>query len=298
MNRSVVPGNIAVLVVFLFLFLGTSSAFSQMLYLDDLPFFAPADSTSRLALVAGFDRFEDPHTQWSVNRLLVTVMLPAGQDAAFFVRMPYASFDSGRIPLFSRYPWIQGEDAINGWPHNRRITSFGQPEVGATGPTGLPFLPNWHYAVALGLPAGTDRLYPYSSVSLPVRLDLRKVIGVGDNKQVGLTIGYLKNLDSGKDFLIAESAFPNGVHLGGILHWYRDRGKRLALAYDYHNRDGRISQLLGLEVWTAWTANGSVGLKVSRELQGTLDRPSAWYFTVSFRLDSERYRPLQEGEAP
>jgi hypothetical protein len=284
------------LAVFLFLPVGSSTVFAQMLYLDDMPFFAPADSTSRLALIADFDRFEDPHTQWSLNRFLVTIMLPAGQRAAFFVRMPYASFDSGNIPAFSRWPWLKNDEVVDDWPHNRRVTSFGQPELGATGPTNLPFLPRWHYSVSLGLPAGTDRLYPFSSVSLPLRVELRKTIPVGGSRQAGFTAGYLKNMDSGKEYLNGDAAFPNGFHLGGILNWYQGRGKRMALAYDYHNREGRISQLAGVQLWVPWTEDGSVGLKVSRELQGTLDRPAAWYFTLSFRLDSAIYRPSMEEE--
>jgi len=100
------------------------------------------------------------------------------------------------------------------------------------------------------------------------------------------------------DFLNEETAFPSGVHLGGVLNWYRGRGSRLAMSYDFHNREGRKSQLLGVQAWVPWTDDGSVGLKVARELQGTLDRPAAWYFTVSFRLDSNRYRPLQETSEP
>ncbi len=267
---------------------------AQMLYLDDMPFFAPADSTSRLALVADFNRFEDAKFGWSVNRLLVTIMLPAGQEAAFFLRMPFTSFDTGKIPIFSRWPWIEGIGGGDGWPHSRRITSLSQPEIGATGPTGLPFLPNWHYAVALGLPAGTDRLYPFGSIGMPLRLDLRKIYPWGADKQLGLTLGYLANMASAKDYLEGDEAFPSGFHLGGVLNWYRGRNSRLALAYDFNHRQGRISQLLGMQVWAPWTDDGSVGLKVSRELQGSLDRPAVWYFTISFRLDSQRYRPGRE----
>ncbi len=78
------------------------------------------------------------------------------------------------------------------------------------------------------------------------------------------------------------------------MNWYRGRNSRLGLAYDYHHRQGRISQLLGLQAWAPWTDDASIGFKVSHELQGSLDRPAAWYFTISFRLDSQKYRPGQE----
>ncbi len=206
----------------------TNPLHAQMLYLDDMPFFTPADSTSRLALVTEFNRFEDHKFEWSVNRLLVTIMLPAGKEAAFFVRMPFTSFDTGEVPLFSRWPWVQGISEEEGWPNGRRITSLGQPEIGVTGPTGLSFLPNWHYSAALGLPVSTDRLYPFGSVSMPLRLELRKVIPWGSRKQIGLTLGYLENMDSAKDYLRGEMAFPSGVHLGGVLNWNRGRNSRIA----------------------------------------------------------------------
>lgn len=271
---------------------------AQILYLDDMPFFAPADSTSRLALVTEFNRFEDQKFKWSVNRLLVTIMLPAGKEAMYFVRMPFTSFDTGEVSLFSRWPWVQGSSEVEGWPNGQRITSLGQPEIGATGPTGISFLRNTNYSVALGLPVGTDRLYPFGSISIPFRLELQKVIPWSADKQLGLNLGYLKNMNSAKDYLLGEMAFPSGFHLGGVLNWYRGRGSRLALSYDYHNREGRKSQLLGVQAWVPWTDDGSVGFKVSRELQGTLDTPAAWYFTVSFRLDSNRMRPGQAISEP
>ena len=269
----------------------TSPLHAQMLYLDDMPFFSVADSTSRLALVTEFNRYEDPKFEWSVNRLLVSIILPAGEEGTFFLRMPFTSFDTGEVSLFSRWPWVEGNAEDEDWPNGRRITSLGQPEIGATGPTGLSFLPNWHYAVSLGLPVSTDRLYPFGSVSMPFRLELRKIIPWTESRNAGLTLGYLQNMNSAKDHLDSEMAFPSGFHVGGVLNWYRGRGSRVNLSYDYYNREGRKSQMLGVQGWIPWTDDGSVGLKVARELQGTLDRPAAWYFTLSFRLDSNRHRP-------
>lgn len=272
------------------------SAPAQMLYLDDLPFFAVSDSTSRLALQTDFNRFEDAHSGWSVNRLLVTMVLPAGQRGTFFLRMPYTSFDTGTTPLFSRWPWVRGNGDQDNWPPSARETSLSQPEIGATGPLALSFLHHWHYAIALGLPAGSDRLYPFGSVSIPFRLGVRRVVPWGAQRQVGLTFDILRGMDSGKDLLRGEEAFPGGIHLGAVLNWYRHRGSRFSMAYDYHRRQGRRSQLLGVQAWTPWTESGAVGLKVARELQGTLDRPAAWYFTLSFRLDSLRFLPGAESE--
>lgn len=285
---------VAVLVLVL---LQPGAASAQMPYFDDLPFFTPADSTSRLALVADLNRFEETKFNWSVNRLLISIILPAGQEASFFIRMPLTTFDTGQTPLFSRWPWLAGEEA-DSWPDSRRYSGFGQPEIGATGPLGLSMLPNWHYGVALGLPAGTDFLYPFSSVSMPLRLEARKMVAWGTNRQLGLNLGYVMNMKSAKDYLNSDYAFPSGWHLGSDLNFYRGRGKRMSLAYDYHNRNGKNLQLIGVQGWLPWTDDGSVGLKVSREIQGTLDNPATWYFTLSFRLDSDRYRPAEEEDAP
>ncbi len=276
----------------------TDPLHAQMLYLDDMPFSTPADSTSRLALKADFSRFEDQKFNWSVNRLLISIMLPAGEEGSFFIRMPFTSFDTGNVGLFSRWPWVQGISEDEGWPNGQRITSLGQPEIGATGPTGFSFLPQWYYSVALGLPVGTDRLYPFGSVSMPLRLEMRKIIPWGASKQIGLTVGSLINMQSAKDYLDGEEAFPSGPHVGGVLNWFQGRGSRLTLSYDFYSKNGRKSQILGVEAWTSWTDDGSVGFKVARELQGSLDRPAAWYFTISFRLDSNSLRPSQEIIAP
>ena len=47
---------------------------------------------------------------------------------------------------------------------------------------------------------------------------------------------------------------------------------------------------MGVQGWVPWTADGSVGLKIARELQGSLDRPADWYFSLSWRFDSPKYR--------
>ena len=285
----IIPG-----VLVLLLLAVIPSANAPILFLDDMPFFAKADSTSRLALITEINRFEDQKFGWSANRLLATIVLPAGEKAVYFVRMPYTSFDHGGVSLKSRWPWVLGNSEVKDWPNGERVTSFGQLEMGVTGPLNFSFFSDFHYSAALGLPVGTDRLYPFSSISMPLRFEFRKNIPWGLSRQISLQLGYLDNMNSSMDFLNEESAFPSGFHLGGAFNWYRGRNSRLAMSYDYHNREGRRSQLVGLQAWVPWTENGSVGFKASRELQGSLDRPAAWYFTVSFRLDSNKYRPNYE----
>lgn len=278
-----------VLLLLVVVLLAPQRAGAQLMHLDAVPWFTPADSTSRLALVVEVSRFHDPKFNWDLNRLMLTAVLPAGDDATFFLRLPFLSFDTGGIPVAKRWPWIMGEDGQDGWPNEETIVSFGQIEVGITGPFGLPLLGDLDYGLALGLPTGSDRGYPYSSVSLPLRIELRKDIALGRLTYLGLVAGYLANMDSGKNFLTSE-AFPNGYHLGAAVDLFQGRGRRIGLTYDFQDRDSRRSQLAQIQMWFSWGSSGSLGFKVGRELQGTLDRPAAWYFTLGWRFDSDKYR--------
>jgi hypothetical protein len=262
----------------------------QLLHLDPLPFFASIDSTSRLALVVDLDRFEDQKFDWSLNRVLLTAVLPAGETGIYFLRLSHVSFDTGDTPVGSRWPWLLGPESQAGWPSEKRVSSFGKFEVGASGPLKLPLIRRASYCAALGLPTGSDRIYPYSAQSIPFRIQLRKPLPVGDGYLAHLRAGYLVHMDSGQEYLTPD-AFPSGYQLGAAFGGHGARGRRWALSWDYRLEGGRESQLVGLQGWLPWTADGAVGLKVSRELAGTLDRPAAWYFTVSWRLESARYRP-------
>jgi len=271
---------------------------AQILHLEPLPYFAPADSTSRLALTVHTDRFEDGKFGWSANRLLVTAQFPAGSKAAFFVRLPWISFDNGGLSLFSRWPWLRYVDDEGepvDWPDVKRRSSFGQPEVGLTGPVLLSGLGQWDIGVALGLPAGSDFLYPYSSASIPLRLQMRRRFELGERLHAATTFGYLKSMGSGREWLDGDEAFSDG-HLVG-LQGGMDLGfrSRALLSYTWQERSGRRSQEVGLELWFPWTETGSVGLDFHRELQGSLDRAAAWRLGVGFRFDSPRYRT---GTAP
>ncbi len=281
-------GLVSLLMVFWAL-LAPRGANAQLMHLDALPWFTPADSTSRLALIIEVNRFHDPKFDWNLNRILLTAVLPAGDDATFFLRLPHMTFDTGGISVANRWPWVIGEDGRNGWPHENRISSFGQIEVGVTGPVHLPLSGVVDYALAVGLPTGSDRVYPFSSVSLPLRVELRKIIPLGRTTHLGLVAGYLSNMDSTKDFLVS-TAFPSGYHLGAAVDFYKGRGSRLGLTYDFQDRKSRRSQLAGVQWWLPWGSDGSLGFKVGRELQGTLDRPAAWYFTLAWRLDSASHR--------
>lgn len=268
------------------LLLAAGSVRAQLPYLDPMPWFAPPDSTSRQALVADVDRFDDADTEWTVNRLNLTVTLPAGEVAAWFLRASYLRFDSGLMLPGERWPELLGEGAEPGWPGERISNGFGPIEVGATGPTGLPFLGQWRYAFALGLPTGSNRLYPFSSTSLPLRLRLRRGFPLG-RAYLWVQGGGLAHLDASGDEL-EDTAFPSGFNLGVEAAWYRGRGSRWTLGYDFEERDGRRSQLVTAAVWFPWRETTSWGLRVRRELEGVENRPAAWYFTLSLRFERAR----------
>jgi len=289
-----VPARAPVLLVALAAALmSAGSARAQLPHLDAIPWHTPADSTSRLALVLDLQRMTDDHTGWNADRILLTAVLPAGDEGTFFLRIPHQTFDSGGLRLGGRWPWVLGEAAGPGWPNEDRTSSFGQIEVGTTGPWRIPLLGRSDYAVALGLPMGSDRVYPFSSTSIPLRLAVRKPLDLGGRRRLGLAGTYLQHMGSGKDYLI-DFAFPSGWRLGATFDWYRGSGGRFGLGYDYEDRDGRQSQLLSARLWFPWAERAAIGLEAAREIAGTLDRPAAWYFTVSWRLNSAKYRAGRE----
>ena len=273
--------------------LWAAPARSQIMHLDPMPFFTPADSTSRLALVVDFEHALDTKWDWAVNRILLTAVLPAGDDATFFLRLPHVTFDTGETPVGVRWPWVLGPDGQDGWPGEKRLSGLGKIELGVTGPLVAPLLRGVDYGLSVGLPSGSDRLYPVSAQSIPFRIELRKPVVLGGGLQAGLQAGYLMHMDSGRDYL-DSLAFPSGYRFGASLAGYGGPGARWELTWDYRNESSRESQLVGVQGWLPWTADGSLGVKVAREIAGTLDRHAEWRFGLSWRIDSPRYRQGRE----
>ncbi|MCP4573043.1 MAG: hypothetical protein GY838_11870 [bacterium] len=274
------------------LLIGPAASRAQLPHLDPLPWFAPADSTVRRALIVDLDRFDDSATDWAVNRLHLTITLPAGQAAAWFLRASYLRLDTGSGLAGERWPDALGAETAAGWPGERISNGFGPLEVGVTGPVRLPFLGDWRLAAGMGLPSGSNRLYPFSSTSLPVRFQLRHGLDLG-SARLWMQGGGVAHLDATGDDL-ADTSFPSGYTLGTEVAWYRGRGSRSTLGYDFEDRGGRRSQLVTAALWFPWRDDTSVGLRVRRELEGDEHRPAAWYFTVSWRFEGAR---MEEPEA-
>ena len=269
---------------------------AQLPHLDPMPWITPADSSSRLALVAGVDRFVDDSTEWASNRVMLTALLPAGQQGVFFLRLPYLTFDTAGLSVAERWPATVGDDQPPGWPGSERLVGFGQIEVGATGPTGLAGLGAWQYAVGLGLPTGQNTLYPWSSTSLPLRLQMRRDFRPGGRWHLWLGGGYLLHMDASGDKLSA-AAFPNGWELSAEWTLVKGRGSSWHLSLDWEDRNTRRSLQAAAQVWLPWTADGSCGLRLARELENADNRPAQWWFTLSWRFDSPGHRPGVEPRA-
>jgi hypothetical protein len=275
--------------------LGAVAARAQLPYLDPLPWFAPADSTVRQALVVDFDRGGDDVTGWTLDRTALTVTLPAGDHGAWFLRASYLRFDAGSRPLLERWPGVRGADAAANWPGETVANGFGPLEVGVVGPARLPLLGPWRLAGGIGLPTGSNRLYPFSSTSIPVRLAMRRGTDLG---RVRLWVhgGALFHLDATGDEL-SDTAFPSGFSAGTEAAWYRGRGSRLTVGFDLEDRDGRRSQLVTAAVWVPWREAASLGFRLRWEVAGEAHRPEAWYATFSVRFEGPRAVPEEPAAA-
>ncbi len=273
-----------------FLAVPASSSLAQMLHLDPLPWSIPADSTSTRALVVETTHFREDKFDWAANRLMLTLILPAGAEGTFFLRIPHVTVDMGDVSLFSRWPWAQGEAEVDPFWTERRVSSFGQLEIGVNSRHAWPLVGLVHYGAALGLPVGSDRLYPFSSVSFPLRIELRKDLELRSGAHLALSGGYLDNTDSGSD-LLDPMVFPNGWRWGATLSFFGGRNRRVVLDYDQQNREGHRSTVVGLQVWRLWSDDASWGLRVDRELAGSLDRYSVWRLALSWRFGDSEHRP-------
>ncbi|MBU8870606.1 MAG: hypothetical protein KOO60_07070 [Gemmatimonadales bacterium] len=289
--------NPAVLFLLFFLVCPASDSFAQMLNLDPIPWSVPADSTSSQAFIIEVARFEETTFDWAADRLQLTLILPAGLKGTYFLRMPHITFDKGDIPLFSRWPGVQGEAVVDTFWTENRVSSFGQIEAGANSWVDWPLVGRIHYGGAIGLPVGSDRLYPISSVSFPLRGEIRKDLELVPGVHLALSAGSLYNLDSGSD-LLDPQAFPNGQRWGAALSLYGGPNRRIVLDYDQQNREGRRSTLVGLQGWLPWSDDGSWGLRVDRQLGGSIDSCATWRVALSWRFDNARHRPGYEEPDP
>lgn len=276
---------------------GAGTARAQLLHLDPMLWTAATDSLTGPSLEIELSRFEEPKFGWSADRVLLTLRLPTSPEGGFFVRMPHATFDFGDTSLFARWPWLRsGEEIDESWSE-RRVVSFAQLEVGGDRRASWPWLGDFAYGGAIGLPVGSDRLYPLSSVSFPIRAEVRKRLVAGDRIDLAADAGLLYNIASRSDELDGDIAFPGGWHARAVLRLGPERGRQMVLDVDHQDRDGRLSQRLGAALTLPWTDRGSFTARIDRELAGTLDRFAAWRFAVAWRFEHRALELLPDAGA-
>lgn len=258
-------------------------AYAQIPRLDPFPWYAAADSASRRGVVLGVDRFWDDDTGWRAQRLGVTVTVPFGTHSLYFLRAQVWRLDTAALPALTRWPQLRGEDAPLDWPGSVSPTGFGRPELGLVVPIRLPLAGPADAALALGLPLGTDALYPFSSAGWPLRLDVRRGGPLRGAWRWAVAIGAETTFDSSGDAL-APDAFPDGWHEGAELAWAPQPWRRIALGYDERRLHGHKSQRATLAAWFPAGGGGAVGLVVARELGPRADRPATDEVSLLWRF--------------
>jgi hypothetical protein len=262
--------------------LPASGTLAQIPYLEALPWSEASDSLTGGLALFHWERFADAHTGWHADRVGVTGLVPLS-GAAIFFRESFVLFDTDNLSALRRWPEIAGEETTTDWPGERQISGWGRPEVGMFGLVDLPLLPPSQLALALGLPAGRDDLYPFSSVSVPARLGLRRVFKPAAEWQAAVSLTGILELDSGGEQL-QPGAFPSGA--GWALTAARRLGtSRLELLYQGMRLGGRASDRLGARLWLELGSSGQqLGVQTRWEMAGTTNRPFAWSLALIWRL--------------
>ncbi|MBK7187738.1 MAG: hypothetical protein IPH86_03380 [bacterium] len=272
----------AILLQLLVLAVSAPTARAQLPFLDELPFWTPADTLAHRASRLEATRFGDGHSGWTADRVLVDIRLPFGSHGAFLVRLPWVRFDSGGLSALERWPTLAGAETTAGWPGESVLSGFGQVELGAAGPVRLPWLGAAAGSIAVGVPLGQSRFYPWSSAGIPARVGLTRTVGIGSRWWATAGAVFVTHGGPGDEELGPE-AFPNGWHTrleilrrGGVLD--------LQAAWERRARGDRVEQVLVAEAWAPWGGGNRVGLRLAREITGSPDRAAGWAAGVLWRL--------------
>jgi len=265
------------------LLLAAAPAGAQLPYLDPLPFWTPSDSLACRAFRVEITRHGDGRTGWTADRLLVDARLPLGARGCFLVRMPWLRSDIGSQTVSSRWPALMGPEAAAGWPGESVVAGVGQLELGAAGPLSLPWLGALNGAIAVGVPLGKGRLYPWSTAGIPARLGLTRWFSPRSGWWFGAGAVLVAHGGQGGEVL-DPLAFPDGwqttvsIERGGA-----DGGLRLG--WDRQARSGRQEQTVSAEGWLPWSGGNRVGVRATREITGSADRVAAWSLGLVWRLE-------------
>jgi hypothetical protein len=281
----------------LLILLGASGARAQIPYLDPIPWVVATAKVGQESFLVGLDRFWDSRTDWSANRLGVTGLLRAGRGGTFFLRTSYAAFDSGDLPLFTRWPAARGPEAAAAWPGEARSVGLGRPELGAVGQFHLSPLGAWWYAVGVGLPIGRDQMYPLSAASIPVRIDLRRSFRVATPLELACYGGPIWHFSSSGDAL-SDEAFPNGFHVAADLQWVMGERRSLTGGADFAAFHGRSSFRLRVRYWMPVGADDAFGVEAAWELGDREQRAFAGMLAIAWRFNRRAAEAAPTPPAP
>lgn len=273
----------AALVLVSLLLLGAAPVGAQLPYLDPLPFWTPSDSLACRAFRVEITRHGDGRTGWTADRLLVDARLPLGERGCFLVRIPWLRSDTGGQTALSRWPALRGPEAAVGWPGESVVAGVGQLELGVAGPLSLPLLGALNGVIAIGVPLGQGRLYPWSTAGIPARLGLTRWFSPRAGWWCG--VGAVRVAHGGQSGEVLDpSAFPDGWQTTvAIEHGGADGGLRLG--WDRQARSGRQEQLVSVEGWLPWSGGNRVGVRAAREITGSVDRVAGWSLGLVWRLE-------------
>jgi len=265
------------------LLFGAAPAAAQLPYLDPLPFWTPPDTLAARAFRVEATRLGDGRTDWRSDRLLVDARLPLGRRGCFLLRMPWVRSDTGSLPVSARWPALLGPEAEAGWPGESVVTGMGQLELGLAGVLSLPLLGPVNGVVAVGVPLGEGRLYPWSTAGVPARLGLVRWFSPRSHWWLG-TGAVLVAHGGQSGEVLDPSAFPDGWQATVSLE-RSGPGGGLKLGWDLHSRSGRQEQVVSAEGWLPWSGRNRVGVRAAGEITGSADRVAAWSVGLVWRLD-------------
>lgn len=238
---------------------------AQIPRLDAVPWYALTDSTSRAGVTFNLDRFWDDDTGWSVHRLGITMTGSFGLRSVYYLRAHVMRFDTDDLPVLTRWPELRGEGAADDWPGTTSPNGLARPELGLMVPLPLPLVGPTDAALVMGLPVGSDSLYPFSAGSWPLRLDVRRSWRLAPPWWLAVQAGGETTFDSSGEDLTPE-AFPDGWRFGAEAAWQPSTWRQVKAGYEERRLGGRASRRASLAAWFPLGGGNAVGLVATREL--------------------------------
>jgi hypothetical protein len=181
----------------------------------------------------GFQRFDDTTSNWQVDAFTLMSVMRQGDVNRFYLRWRHLDFNTGGVPLFTRWPDVApslegDEEPDPDWPGETGIAGWGRPELGLLAPVDLPLLGASVFCGEVALPFASNDLYPFAARSVTVRFGLQRSIALHDDFTLALRGEQVLNGGAaGEDF--SDEAFPAQTAWGAGLGWRFSRDSQLRL---------------------------------------------------------------------